>query len=68
MSGEYSTFMKIYGAYKRYLTETEKVRQLNDIDPGRVLTTNIAFGIPGDYRGAYYGKISIEFDDGTVIE
>jgi len=49
MGGEYSTFMKIYRAYKSYLTETEKVRQLNDIDPGRVLITNIAFGIPGDY-------------------
>ena len=68
VSGEYSVFIKIYDANKNYLTETDKARQFNDIDPGRVLTTSIAFEIPADYSGTYYGRISIEFDDGTVIE
>ena len=38
VSGEYSVFVKIYDANKNYLTETDKIRQFKDTDPGEVLT------------------------------
>ena len=34
MSEEYSVFLKIFDANKNYLTESDKVRQFEDIGPG----------------------------------
>ncbi len=67
MSGEYSVFVKIYDANKNYLTETDKIRQFEDIDPGEMLTANIDFDIPVEYSGTYYYTVGIEFEKGVLF-
>jgi len=67
VSGEYSFFIKIYDANKNYLTETDKIRQFEDIPPGEVLTANITFDIPVDYSGIYYYRMGIEFEKEVLL-
>lgn len=62
VSAEYSLFIKTHDANKNYLTESDKIRQFKDIDPGEVLTANITFDIPVDYSGTYYYCVGIEFE------
>ena len=62
VAGEYSVFVKVYDANKSYLTETDKTRQFEDIDPGEVVTANISFDIPVDYSGTYHYSVYIEFE------
>lgn len=68
MSDEYSVFVEIYDANKNYLTETDKVRQFEDIGPGEVLAAEVAFDIPAYYGGTYYYTINIEFDDTPLLD
>jgi len=67
MSGEYSVFVKIYDANKNYLTETDKIRQFKDTDPGEVLTANIDFDIPVEYSGTYHYLVGIEFEKEVLL-
>jgi len=62
VSTEYSLFIKIYDANKNYLTEPDKIRQFEDIDPGEVLTANVDFDIPVEYSGTYHYLVGIEFE------
>jgi len=61
-SGEHFVFVKIYDVDKNYLTETDKIRQLEDTDKSEALTAKIAFDIPPDYAGLHYYKVGIEFE------
>ena len=63
VSGEYSVFIKIYDGNKNYLTETDKIRQFKDTDPGEMLTANIDFDIPVEYSGTYHYRVGIEFEE-----
>jgi len=67
VSGEYSVFVKIYDENKNYLTETDKIRQFKDIDPGEVLTANVDFDIPVEYSGTYHYRVGIEFEKGVLL-
>ena len=67
VSGEYSLFVKIYDENKNYLTETDKIRQFKDIDPGEVLTANVDFDIPVEYSGTYHYLVGIEFEKETLL-
>jgi len=67
VSGEYSLFIKIYDADKNYLTETDKIRQFEDTEPGEVLTANIDFDIPVEYSGTYHYLVGIEFEKETLF-
>jgi len=67
VSGEYSLFIKIYDGNKNYLTETDKIRQFKDADPGEVLTANVDFDIPVDYSGTYHYLVGIEFEKETLF-
>ena len=62
VSTEYSLFIKIYDGDKNYLTETDKIRQFKDTDPGEMLTANIDFDIPVEYSGTYHYLVGIEFE------
>jgi len=68
LDGEYSLFVKIYDAGKEYLTQSDKVKQFKDTEPGEVLTSEISFDIPADYAGTYYYRINLELQDGRVVE
>ena len=68
VNGEYSLFVKIYDASKEYLTQSDKVTQFKDTEPGEVLTGEISFDIPADYTGTYYYRIVLELKDGSIIE
>lgn len=39
-SGEFFVFVKIYDSNKEYLAESEKLRQMLDIDPGEYFNEN----------------------------
>ena len=60
--------IKIYDASKEYLTQSDKVKQFKDTEPGEVLTSEISFDIPADYAGTYYYRINLELKDGSIIE
>jgi len=60
VSGEYSLFIKIYDGDKNYLTETDKIRQFKDTEPGEVLTANVDFDIPVEYSGTYHYRVGVE--------
>ena len=67
VSGEYSVFVKIYDANKIYLTETDKVRQFKDVEPGEVMSVNVTFDIPAEYSGTYYYSVGIEFEKEALL-
>ena len=68
VNGEYSLLVKIYDARKDYLTQSDRVTQFKDTEPGKVLTSEISFDIPADYAGTYYYRINLELKDGSIIE
>jgi len=68
MSDEYFVLVRIFDANKNYLTETDKVRQFEDIGPGEVLTTEIPFDVPAYYGGNYYYTVALEFEDIYPLE
>ena len=68
VNGEYSLSVKIYDERRDYLTQSDKVKQFKDTEPGEVLTGEIPFDIPADYAGTYYYRINLELNNGTVIE
>ncbi len=67
VAGEYSVFIKIYDANKSYLTETDKIRQFEDIAPAEVLAVNITFDIPADYSGTYHYRVGMEFEEEALL-
>ena len=67
VAGEYSVFLKLYDANKNYLTETDKIRQFEDIAPAEVLAVNITFNIPADYSGTYHYSVGMEFEEEALF-
>ncbi len=67
-SGEFFVFVKIYDSSRQYLTATEKLRQMLEIEPGESLPVKIEFELPLDYRGVYYYTINLEIEDKEVLE
>ena len=67
-SGEFFVFVKIYDSNKEYLAESEKLRQVPEIDPGESLPVKIEFELPLDYRGVYYYTMNLEIEDKQVLE
>ena len=67
-SGEFFVFVKVYNSNKEYLAESEKLRQMLEIDPGESLPVKIGFELPLDYRGVYYYTVNLEIEDKEVLE
>jgi len=62
VGGEYSIFIRIFDENKEYLTETNRIRQFKDINPGEILKANITFDIPAEYSGIYYYRAGMDFE------
>lgn len=68
ISGKILVSVKIYNSNKEYLTETDKVRWMDEVEPGEVISIKIDFDVPLDYAGIYYYTVNVEIEEETTLK
>ena len=68
VSGTFLIFVKMYNFDIEYLTETDTVRQIVEVQPGETLSTGVSFEIPLNYAGIYYYTVNVEIEDKRILE
>jgi len=68
VSGKILVSVKIYNSNKEYLTETDKVRWMDEVEPGEVISIKIDFDVPLDYAGIYYYTVNVEIEEETTLK
>lgn len=68
VNGKYLVFVNIYNSDKEYLTQSDKIRQMVEIEPGEDLSVEISFEIPLNYAGIYYYTVNVDIEDKKVLQ
>lgn len=68
MSGQFLVFVKIYDSNKEYLTETDELRQMVEVEPGESFSVKISFEVPLNYIGVYYYTVNVNIEDKGVLQ
>gem|GEM_PF-3151111 len=68
VSGEFLVFVKIYDLNKEYMTETDELRQMVDVEPGESFSARIGFEVPPNYVGVYYYTVNVDVEDKGIVQ
>lgn len=68
VSGEFLVFVKIYDSSKEYMTETDELRQMVEVEPGESLAMKISFEMPPNYVGVYYYIVNVDIEDKGILQ